>query len=542
MGEIRTIPPKLTQDEWNALLDHSLEKTASYIVRVNGSYYEAIGGKGTSDAGKIVYGGASSAGSIDGTSAGAVIQAANDALTSGGIIFIKQGTYTINSQIQLSEGVEIWGEGIDRTKLISGGNNDPLLRLRGSNTAVRYCTLDGNKTENTILLLTRMNATDPEYYNMVVDSVKIRGILSTGHWLLCAWDEESAWKVHNVIVKDSIIEDYGTLNTAADNVSFSYIDGVFVQNTIFKNLGRVINFYRSKNGLFENVTFEDIDTYASLEVNGRDFIGKNIIVNGGQGIKIERCATTDIYVNNVMIDAIIRNVSSNGVTITDDATYPVKKIKLNLIIENESPTTGSGVAIGTSTGVGVEDVDINLIAHKMYASGVYISDSAKRVKISGTIKNCNQANGAWYAVAVINATDIELIDLNIYDDQGTATQIYGVKVDGGTVNLWQGGKIVASNTKLALTNGGTVENIRDVTGYVTENNGTATFSGDGATTTFNIAHGLAVTPTFYTAEPLTSDARADHLLSVDSTNITITFDTAPPSGTDNVKFSWKAER
>jgi len=70
--------------------------------------------------------------------------------------------------------------------------------------------------------------------------------------------------------------------------------------------------------------------------------------------------------------------------------------------------------------------------------------------------------------------------------------------------------------------------------------GIANFIGDGTTTVFNIPHGLATTPTFYTAEPLTNAARADHLLSADTTNIIVTFDVAPASGA-SIQFSWKAE-
>jgi len=73
-----------------------------------------------------------------------------------------------------------------------------------------------------------------------------------------------------------------------------------------------------------------------------------------------------------------------------------------------------------------------------------------------------------------------------------------------------------------------------------ENSGTATFTGDGTTTVFNIAHGLVSTPTFYSATPLTLAARADHLLSADATNIIVTFDVAPALGA-SIQFSWKAE-
>lgn len=77
--------------------------------------------------------------------------------------------------------------------------------------------------------------------------------------------------------------------------------------------------------------------------------------------------------------------------------------------------------------------------------------------------------------------------------------------------------------------------------YNWQNSGTSTQNGDASTKVFNIAHGLVDTPTFYTAEPLHADSRAAHLLSVDGTNIIITFDAAPPSDTGNVKFSWNAK-
>jgi len=78
-------------------------------------------------------------------------------------------------------------------------------------------------------------------------------------------------------------------------------------------------------------------------------------------------------------------------------------------------------------------------------------------------------------------------------------------------------------------------------GYRTVNSGVATFSGDGTTTTFNIEHGLASAPSKYVVSPLTPDADASRTITVDSTYITITFDTAPPSGADNLKFGWWAE-
>jgi len=74
-----------------------------------------------------------------------------------------------------------------------------------------------------------------------------------------------------------------------------------------------------------------------------------------------------------------------------------------------------------------------------------------------------------------------------------------------------------------------------------QNSGTATFSGDGATTQFSIAHGLVSTPTKVLVTPMTADAAADFYVTADDTYIYINYKSAPPSGTDNLKFSWYAE-
>lgn len=79
-------------------------------------------------------------------------------------------------------------------------------------------------------------------------------------------------------------------------------------------------------------------------------------------------------------------------------------------------------------------------------------------------------------------------------------------------------------------------------GYVTENSGTETFSGDGATTQFTFAHGLASAPTHVEIGKKHADiAGLGWTWTADATNITITFESAPPTGTSNVVFSWKAE-
>jgi hypothetical protein len=68
--------------------------------------------------------------------------------------------------------------------------------------------------------------------------------------------------------------------------------------------------------------------------------------------------------------------------------------------------------------------------------------------------------------------------------------------------------------------------------------GTAQFSGDASNKVFTIDHGLSDPPDIYFAIPVSTDAQGDPTVTVDSTNITVTYPMAPPTGINNVKLVW----
>jgi hypothetical protein len=96
-------------EDWNSLLDHGLEKTASYIIRKNGSYYEAIQGGTNTGAGTIAFGGSGNAGSIDGTKATSVEQACVDAIETAGAgsLLKKAAVYSATDEIELPNAIPI---------------------------------------------------------------------------------------------------------------------------------------------------------------------------------------------------------------------------------------------------------------------------------------------------------------------------------------------------------------------------------------------------------------------------------------------------
>lgn len=66
--------------------------------------------------------------------------------------------------------------------------------------------------------------------------------------------------------------------------------------------------------------------------------------------------------------------------------------------------------------------------------------------------------------------------------------------------------------------------------------GTATASGNGSATAFNVPHSLGSVP--YMAIITCSSHSTAFTYTYDTTNITVTFTAAPPSGSNNVKFNW----
>lgn len=73
--------------------------------------------------------------------------------------------------------------------------------------------------------------------------------------------------------------------------------------------------------------------------------------------------------------------------------------------------------------------------------------------------------------------------------------------------------------------------------------GSDTQSGNGAATTFNLAHGLGGIPTSYNVTAASSAAADKFWVSgVDGTNITLEYAAAPASATDNLSWSFQAYR
>jgi len=156
----------------------------------------------------------------------------------------------------------------------------------------------------------------------------------------------------------------------------------------------------------------------------------------------------------------------------------------------------------------------------------------RRVKIRKCRFSSTQTTGTFYHILVGHAEDVVIEDCT-FIDTGTGDIVIGSGATRTTII-----RPVFERSPYVISDSGVRTRIK---GAQWENSGVAVFSGDGSTTEFKIEHGLVSTPSKYGVSPLTPDAHADKTITVDDTYIIITFSTAPPSGTDNLKFGWWAE-
>jgi len=214
LGEIRTIPPRLTRTEWNALVDHGLLKTVSYVVRSGSNgLYEAINGL----TGKIDY-----SGSVFST----VIQNAIDANL--GPVLLVSGSYNLGSNtiILSKNGQKLYG--------FPPAQDTPLTKIiyTGSGTAIKVSGSGGTSiygfgienlyvdTNNTGVGIELYNCHWGKLYNVYVYNGTI-GIKVDG-----AWDSEIDHCIVRSCTQKGILLD-GHSGAGANHilVRYCYLDG-----------------------------------------------------------------------------------------------------------------------------------------------------------------------------------------------------------------------------------------------------------------------------------------------------------------------------
>lgn len=332
-------------------------------------------------------------------------------------------------------------------------------------------------------------------------------------------------------------KDNQTVGTSAIRlykVSTSTVHHMIIRggNRVAESTGVGILVYLSREVLVsDNYTYEaDYDNIQVTYSTSTVVTGNQMIAGGNGGIQLAGSAYTVVTGN------YIKGSMSSGVGIRMCHEGTINNTIVGNVFVGSS---GSTIAIELCDGTNENLVEGNVV-YGYWTRGVNfrpIDSTTNRNLIQGNHFS-NIATGIRFET---NAGDNnQIIDNYIYDQNNAAS--YVVKIDSGVTNTYIEGNKVYNYDGGWLSDSGTGTILKRNIGYVTENGGAATFSGNGSTVAFNIAHGLSTTPTSYVVTAASSAAKGEYYVTANATNITVTYTTAPASGTNNVVLTWKAEK
>jgi len=430
-----------------------------------------------------------------------VIQAAIDYASNngGGRVFIKRGTYEITSQITLYDNIIIAGEGKNTVLQIKEGIrpnhvNSILFAQDKQHITITHIYFDGNLRTN--------GTTDGKFEG----AINLYG----GSYI----------SIENCVFYDFYSNPINAIPSGTTNPEFFYI----ANNTILSHNGDAA--IRIRGG------------YRCIVVNNK--------IYGGTGIWLDEGTYHSIVANN-----IIR--PNHGGTNIDEGAYNDLGISLyssdrNIIAGNVISDAKIGSDTYGGTGIALKSSNTNLVVSNIIRDcegpGITISDSSENVIAFNLLSNnCKNSSAAYrYEIYVFAASTrvLNAILSNKIIETGGQTSSGGIYIDSYQDKTIIKNNIIENITP-AIDDNGANTIIKNNYGYLTENSGKATFSGDGTTTQFKIAHGLVSKPSKVLVTPASADAAGDFYVTADDTYIYVNYLSAPPSGTDNVVLCWYAE-
>ena len=452
-----------------------------------------------------------------------VIQSALDI---GGIVRIREGKYFIDKDINLVSNLVLIGDGIGKTIFKKVADVHALKGYNVENVVLQDFMIDGQGYKKRAILFD--SSGDKPLYNITIKRVKTYN--NYGHHIYFTGTDSTLENTYRNVVIERVECHLNPEGSIATNpiLLLDYVNGVVLR-----------------------------DCYVHEVANRADGCiglgGKNIWVydciaeEGYEGIRVE---TGPRDIKNINIIGGRFSYNNTGIFLYPDTKEVV--IRGARLERNY----GAGVGFyGTGAQQKIDIFDCWFIENGYPESATTAlsvnGDSVYEVRIERCkFINNNFATGESRAISILKGDKITIKDNLIIDDRDTSYLRWGIEFRSGTITnvVCENNRIYGAYEKaIVRTYGATVSgifrrNIADASiDLKSENSGTATFSGDGATTQFSIAHGLVSTPTKVLVTPMTADAASDFYVTADDTNIYINYKSAPPSGTDNLKFSWFAE-
>ena len=318
----------------------------------------------------------------------------------------------------------------------------------------------------------------------------------------------------------------------------------------YSNYCKIINLRFSGNGQAQRIIYS-YGKHFYLEIRGCYFTEQG----GAIGINLGRGAYLYFHDNVILCNKAEKNTDAAAIytdyaVITNNIFIQTAgsgdlltsaQMKHVIIADNIFRNTTDAIIDGIFCEVNLGDESDVVIANNVLDKCNIVVRGKSGMAYSGkrfTIANNSLQNGGNLDLRILDATSS---DIGKIED----ITVTGNKLDTGSLLLqgMKNVKVINNFLKGGVSLTDPNENVVLIRneGYITENSGTATFSGDGTTTQFKIEHGLVSTPSKVQVTAMSSDAAGDFYVTADATYIYVTYKTAPPSGTDNVKLSWSAE-
>jgi hypothetical protein len=393
----------------------SFTETASYVIWTDGTYVYAKNGK---------------TGAIDfkGTDASTVIQSAVNALTSGGKIFIKAGTYVLKPRpatwgyacIDLSNkvNVELEGEGkstvlklIDNAKQYTNDvqSGNVIYYGNANYIAIRHLKIDGNKANNTD------SGVDGDGCG-IRGYATYRDIVEDVHFYNCVREGFYATNTQWSFYKDLFAEGCGYYGIVLDSLALATVVNVSTYNN--KRAGLYIMGGATREPAYVTVIGGSHQYNEYFGVHITEAIGVTLV--GVQAWRNSGAATRydGFYINN-----------SEAVSLIGCQSF--ENYRAGLLINASTRINVIGGAFFNNRYDGVD----------LAGSGIYIMGNSAYVKVIGA---------------------------ELYDNRSPLYQRYGIHEVSGDFNEFIG-NLVTPNSLGGILKTGANTKVKYNTGYYTEN-------------------------------------------------------------------------
>jgi len=260
----------------------------------------------------------------------------------------------------------------------------------------------------------------------------------------------------------------------------------------------------------------------------------------GACVRIVGAQNTDVQLNHMWAGADGVSSAAEGLVVVATPASDPNGITTHTVITDNTIESGQCPHVlikSVSGGAIIRGVLIN--SNRFYQQTPFNDLQAPVVRFAGQGNISNVAVNDNMMTGIDNTHRyLSILDVDNTGPLQSANRVTMIGNSGTFVAALTTGSLPAGSTSLYLR-GNYIQN--GSASVLSDKTGRATFSGTGAQTAFTIPHGLASAPSSQRVVAGSAAAAGLFYVTADATNLTVTFTTAPATGTNNVVLNWQAE-